>query len=270
MNHFLPLTWQLFKIKIVHELFFNHNARISVFSDPVKPLDRFIWPGGNLKLSCTSPSNLAKTTWERDGTALTPTARLQLLQDGLLILNASDSDTGRYLCQSVEHSSAGQYSATVAEYQVNSLGDGNRIFPKAQINGPSLAGLQAVIGLLFVSLLALLTWNLYKGHIPLPWNCLKRGNKQRNVGIWTQLWPIKMHRGLQQERKSCWSLMETTAPIIKTLALKGQNWLMQRRVTSQKLTFNLCNLLTMSQKFKNVYISIQMFMFIQCRPNLTS
>lgn len=82
----------------------------------------------------------------------------------------------------MEHSSAGQYSATVAEYQVNSLGDGNRIFPKAQINGPSLAGLQAVIGLLLVSLLALLTWNLYKGHIPLPWNCLKKREQTEERG----------------------------------------------------------------------------------------
>uniref|UniRef100_A0A3Q3WWI3 Uncharacterized protein n=1 Tax=Mola mola TaxID=94237 RepID=A0A3Q3WWI3_MOLML len=162
------------------------DASLCPKADPVKPLNRFIWPGGNLKLSCSSPSNLAKTTWERDGTALTPTARLQLLHDGLLILSASDSDTGRYLCQSMEHSNAGQYAATVAEYQVSmdpaGPGDGNRIFPKAQINGPSVAGLQAVIGLLLVSLLALLTWNFYKGYIPLPWNCLKNREQTEEHG----------------------------------------------------------------------------------------
>uniref|UniRef100_A0A3Q4B7K5 Sema domain-containing protein n=1 Tax=Mola mola TaxID=94237 RepID=A0A3Q4B7K5_MOLML len=84
---------------------------------------------------------------------------LTLLQDGLLILNASDSDTGRYRCRSVEHSNAGQYAATVAEYQVSigPAGTGNGS------NGPFLA----VIGLLLVYRLALLTWNFYQGHIPM-------------------------------------------------------------------------------------------------------
>lgn len=130
-----------------------------LFSGPVNPLNLPVWPGGNLKLSCSLPSKLVKTTWERDGTALNFTARFQLLQDGLLILNASDSDTGRYRCRSVEHSNAGQYAATVAEYQVS-------IGPAGTDNG-SNGPFLAVIGLLLVYRLALLTWNFYQGHIPL-------------------------------------------------------------------------------------------------------
>lgn len=153
-----------------------------MFSDPVRPLSRAIWPGGNLKLRCPLPSNMAKTTWERDGTALTPTTHFQLLKDGLLILNASDSDTGRYRCLSVERSKADKYTTTVAEYLVSigpaGSGDGNPIFPQAQKNAPSVAGLQAVIVLLVVSLLALLTWNFYKGHLPLPWKCGKKNGEQ--------------------------------------------------------------------------------------------
>ncbi|XP_068195924.1 semaphorin-4E [Antennarius striatus] len=158
------------------------DASLCPEADPIKPPNESIWPGGNLKLHCPSPSNLAETTWERDGTTLTPIPRLQFLQDGLLILNASGSDAGRYRCLSVEHSKAGTYTTTVAEYQVGisstSSGRGNSIFPEAQRDGPSVLGLQVVIGLLVVCLLALLAWNFYKGHLPLPWNCRKKGGKQ--------------------------------------------------------------------------------------------
>ncbi|XP_041659140.1 semaphorin-4E [Cheilinus undulatus] len=158
------------------------NASDCPDADPVKPIIQSILPGGNLKLHCTSPSNLAKTAWERDGSPLTPATRLQFLRDGLLILNASDSDAGRYRCLSIEHSKADKYSTTVAEYQVSigTTGTGNRtvIVPQPQVESPSVAGLQVVVALLLVSLLALLAWNFYKGHIPLPWNCRKRNSAQ--------------------------------------------------------------------------------------------
>uniref|UniRef100_A0A3P8T0H4 Semaphorin-1A n=1 Tax=Amphiprion percula TaxID=161767 RepID=A0A3P8T0H4_AMPPE len=154
------------------------NASLCPDADPVKPVDRFIWPGGNLKLSCPSPSNLAETSWKRDDRLLTPSARFQLLRDGLLILNSSASDAGRYRCVSVEHSKADDYTSTVAEYLVtiNSKGfgrGGQPLSPQAQTDGPSVAGLQAVVALLVVGLVALLAWNFYKGHLPLPWNCGK-------------------------------------------------------------------------------------------------
>ncbi|KAG8014087.1 Semaphorin-4E [Nibea albiflora] len=153
------------------------NASLCPHADPVKPLNQSIWPGGNLKLRCLSPSSLSETFWERDGRRLTSAPRLQLLRDGLLILNASDSDTGVYRCLSVERSKTGEYTTTVAEFQVSTspvgVGDGNAILPEARTDGPSVAGLQATIGFLVVSLLALLAWNFYNGHIPLPWNCRK-------------------------------------------------------------------------------------------------
>lgn len=152
-----------------------------MFSDPVKPVNRSIWPGRTMKLLCPPSSNLAKTTWERDGSPLTRATRLQVLRDGLLILNASESDAGRYRCLSVEPSKTHEYTTTVAEYQVSigSTVPGDRgILPQAQMDGPSVAGLQAVVGLLVVCLLALLAWNFYKGHLPLPWNCRKKTGEQ--------------------------------------------------------------------------------------------
>ncbi|XP_040910673.1 semaphorin-4E [Toxotes jaculatrix] len=154
------------------------NASLCPNADPVKPMNQSIWPGGNLKLSCPLPSNLAKTSWQRDSSPLTPSARFQLLQDGLLIFNASDSDSGLYSCLSVESSKTAEYTTTVAEYHVTVASAGGQIFPRAQTEGPSVVGLKAVVGLLVVCLLVLLAWNFYKGHLPLPWNCGKTNSKQ--------------------------------------------------------------------------------------------
>lgn len=157
-----------------------------LFSEPIKPLNLSVWSGEKLMLSCFSPSNLAKTIWEQDGTAVNLRARFQLRRNGLLILNASDTDTGLYRCRSAEHSNAGQYAAIVAEYQVSvcprGSGNGSQIFPQPQISGLSVAGLQAVIGLLLVSLLALLSWNFNKGHIPLPWYYFTKKYGSAEVG----------------------------------------------------------------------------------------
>ncbi|KAK5919383.1 hypothetical protein CgunFtcFv8_023282 [Champsocephalus gunnari] len=155
------------------------DASLCPDADPVKPMNRSFWQGGNLNLRCLPPSNLAKTSWERAGRPLTPSARIQVLQDGLLILNATESDSGRYRCLSVELSKADQYTSTVAEYQATALSDpGDTGSTQAQTEGPSVAGLQVVVGLLVVSLLALLAWNFYKGHLPLPWNCRKKNTEQ--------------------------------------------------------------------------------------------
>ncbi|XP_029380471.1 semaphorin-4E-like [Echeneis naucrates] len=152
------------------------DASLCPEADPVKPTNKSIWPGGNLKLSCPSPSNLAKTNWEWENRPLTPSARLQLLKDGLLILNASDSDGGQYRCLSVESSKSAEYRTTVAKYQVviRASGTGDRSISDARIGGSSVTGLKAIVGLLVVTLLVLLAWNFYKGHLPLPWKCGKK------------------------------------------------------------------------------------------------
>ncbi|XP_028327923.1 semaphorin-4E-like [Gouania willdenowi] len=154
----------------------NGNASLCPKDEAVAPIVQYIWPGGNLKLGCPSPSNLAETTWERDGRLMTPSSRFQLLRDGLLILNASVNDAGHYRCVAAERSNAGEYTTTVAEYTVTgSSGEGGvSLRPSPRTAGPSIPGLQVVVALLVISLVALLAWNFYKGHIPLPWNCWKQ------------------------------------------------------------------------------------------------
>lgn len=105
-----------------------------------------------------------RQVWEKDGNTLTPNGHFQIHEYGL-IFTGSKSDAGPYRCLSVEKSKAGQFSTTMAEYQVGLLGSGDGI----QVNNTTVAGLQAAVGLLTVGLLSLLTWNCYKGH--LPWNC---------------------------------------------------------------------------------------------------
>ncbi|XP_068427319.1 semaphorin-4E [Clinocottus analis] len=156
------------------------DAALCPDADPVKPMKRSIWPTGNLKLPCPSPSNLAKISWVRDnGVPVMASTRFQLSRDGLLILNATSSHTGRYRCLSVERSRAGTFTTTVAEYQVRVApgGSGDGLLPQARMSGASVTGLQALVGLLVVSLLGLLTWNFYKGHLPLPWKCFKKKNE---------------------------------------------------------------------------------------------
>lgn len=82
----------------------------------------------------------------------------------------------------MEKSKAGQFTTTMAEYQVGLFGSGDGFSTMAQVNGPSMAGLKAVVGLLVVCLLGLLTWNCYKGHIPRPWNCRRTGEQTEEHG----------------------------------------------------------------------------------------
>lgn len=149
------------------------DASVCPRADPFTPFNHSIWIGGSLKLPCTNPSNRALTIWEQNRHSLNPTLRHQFLRDGLLIINASDSDAGLYGCLSVERSKTDQYTSTVAEYRVTiaAPGIGNEIlFPHAQRDNPSVASLHAAIALLTIALCVLLAWNIYKGHF----NCLNR------------------------------------------------------------------------------------------------
>ncbi|XP_051944190.1 semaphorin-4E [Hippocampus zosterae] len=148
------------------------NASLCPPADPIHVVNQWFMPGGSVKLACPSSSKLATTKWEVNGRLVASSPRHEILQDELLILNVSDSDAGRYRCLSVERSKVDEYTATVAEYQLSLKGEPR--LPQAQRNGSSTVGLQVVIGLLVVSLVALLAWNFYNGHLPLPWNCNKK------------------------------------------------------------------------------------------------
>ncbi|XP_034039283.1 semaphorin-4E [Thalassophryne amazonica] len=157
------------------------DASLCPDSDNVKFVNQSIWQGSRHKLHCPNPSNLAKPIWQRDTVPVVNSAHLQLLPDGLLILNASDSDGGLYRCLSVEHSRANEYTTAVVEYQVSIIPVDTRsrnhiTSPEPQTGGPSVSGLQAAVAVLVILLAALLGWNLYKGHLPL--SCRRKKQEQ--------------------------------------------------------------------------------------------
>lgn len=153
-------------------------------SDPVKPVSLSTWPGGKLELSCPSPSHLTTVRWEQNDNVLTFSPRQQVLPDALIIFNATLSDSGHYRCLSVERSKAGEFSTTVADYQVSidptGTGGEDRSISQPLTDCSSVAGLQAAVALLGISLAALLGWNFYKQHIPLPWKCWTAQNSSSN------------------------------------------------------------------------------------------
>lgn len=162
------------------------NASLCPDADYFTPVNQSIFFGGNLKLHCSNPSNHATTIWQQDKHPLSPSRRHQFLKDGLLILNATDSDAGLYRCLSIEHSKTEEYTSTVAEYHVSIAPPGagkekDILFPHARRDGPSVAGLQAVVAVVLICLVALLAWNLYKGHLPLP--CRHRKTEVQTQGI---------------------------------------------------------------------------------------
>ncbi|KAM9322730.1 semaphorin-4E-like [Pholidichthys leucotaenia] len=161
------------------------NGDPSSCPDPeeIEPVNQSTLWGSSLKLDCSLPSKFAETIWERENQRLEASGRFEVQQDGLLIHNASHSDAGQYSCVSVEHS---KYRDIVKTYQVTikTSGEGGQIpIPQGQADGPSVVGLQAFLALFVIAFFALLAWNFYKGHIPLP--CITK-NKEEPQGIHDQ------------------------------------------------------------------------------------
>ncbi|XP_061775739.1 semaphorin-4E [Nerophis ophidion] len=148
------------------------DASLCPTAAPVPVVNRSISPSENVKLLCASPSALAISSWEQDGRHLTSSRHLQLLPDGLLILNATESDAGLYRCVWAERSKGRKYVVAAAEYQLSMKGD-SRSTPEARRAGASMAGWQTAVAVLLLLLLALLAWNFYSGHLPLPRMCGK-------------------------------------------------------------------------------------------------
>lgn len=75
-------------------------------------------PGNNMQLLCKAHSNLAQLYWRHGGQILHPDDRYYFSYWGLLIVNASTSDSGLYICDSVEKSIGRIHNMTVAVYQL--------------------------------------------------------------------------------------------------------------------------------------------------------
>ncbi|CAL8281494.1 unnamed protein product [Lota lota] len=167
----------------------NRNASLCPVAGTVTPINESIWLRGSLRLPCPPPSNLAVVSWQRDTLPLTPSDHFQVLPDGLLISNASASLAGRYRCTSLERS----HASVVADYRVGVAAGGGGPTLQAQQGGPSVAGLQATVGILVLLLAGLVGWNVYSGHLPLP--CKRRDESGCGSAQHAMLEAGKKHSG---------------------------------------------------------------------------
>lgn len=120
-----------------------------------------------VKLLCQPGSNLAQMQWSVSDLPIENSNRYQIQHNSLLILNASDSDAGLYTCTSVESSNGEVYVTQSDTYELrlgDLLGDPS-VQPLVQEQQNTLLALKVMVGILTLILVALVTWNIYKGHI---------------------------------------------------------------------------------------------------------
>ncbi|KAK6467491.1 semaphorin-4E-like [Huso huso] len=172
----------------------------------IKTKKRTFIPGNNIQLKCSPISNLAQIHWTLNGSSIQlSNPKYHTYNGGILLFNVSVADTGQYTCQSVEQANRKQYLLTMAVYNLQpeqsqgqntenavttqSLGTtpspGNtRLTPTPpivpgewnpkimlQTDDKRVLVLRILVGILACLLVCLLTWNLYKRHLPLP--CVK-------------------------------------------------------------------------------------------------
>lgn len=169
--------------------------------DPVMAVNLVLVPGNNIQLLCQAHSNLAEVHWRHSGQTLCPNDKYYIYNWGLLIVSASTSDAGLYICDSVEQTAGRIHNRTVGAYQLqlSSVGrtttpsngftkffdsygtnttktssisnqDGGDLLAETQSN--RMTGFEVAVILLSLTCFSLMTvviWTWSKGHL----RCLK-------------------------------------------------------------------------------------------------
>ncbi|KAF7665255.1 hypothetical protein LDENG_00149470 [Lucifuga dentata] len=112
--------------------------------DPVAAVDFNLIPENNIQLPCHLHSNLAKVQWRLSDKTLHSNYKYYIYDEGLLILNASESDAGLYSCNSVEQVNNKIYTRTVAVYHLYphsdaGVGDGSTVSNNVTDSSDSLS-----------------------------------------------------------------------------------------------------------------------------------
>lgn len=137
------------------------------------------YPGNTVSLPCEPGSNRAKVQWSVNDRRIENSNMHQIQHNSLLILHASDSDTGQYTCTSVESSNGIDYVTQTLTYELrlgDFLGDPS-IQPLVQEQKNTLLALKVMVIILTLMLLALVTWNFYKGHFEIP-KCFSKAEER--------------------------------------------------------------------------------------------
>ncbi|TNN66772.1 Semaphorin-4E [Liparis tanakae] len=85
---------------------------------PAAAVDFTLVPENNIQLPCQLHSNLARVLWRFAGRTLRSGDKYYIYGGGLLILGATETDVGRYSCDSVELINGRAYNRTVAVYRL--------------------------------------------------------------------------------------------------------------------------------------------------------
>lgn len=103
---------------------------------PVAAVDVTLVPENNIQLLCQPHSNLARVHWRLSDRALKSSDRYYIYSGGLLLLKASESDAGLYVCDSVEQINGRAYNRTVAAYRL-------QLYPGPAVGGSPTPGTEA-------------------------------------------------------------------------------------------------------------------------------
>ncbi|XP_051722221.1 semaphorin-4E isoform X2 [Ctenopharyngodon idella] len=131
--------------------------------DGSKPVSTWFIHGNSVKLWCQPYSNLAQVHWKLNGQPIRLSDTIQILSDGLMILNASAEASGYYTCSSVEQ----KYEAQHVAYDLqmwSGFGTAALLHDVKEKENT----LVAMVVILSLILATLVIWNLYKGHLLLP------------------------------------------------------------------------------------------------------
>ncbi|KAM9439684.1 semaphorin-4E-like [Clarias gariepinus] len=131
---------------------------------------KFFYPGNVVSLLCEPGSNLAQVQWHVNGHPVEQNNVYEIQHNRLLLLNATESNAGHYICTSVETSKGEDYIIQTATYELklqdlveDSLGQ-----PLVQEQQKIFIALIVIVILLTLVLLALVVWTLYKGYCAIP------------------------------------------------------------------------------------------------------
>uniref|UniRef100_A0A665TEC9 Semaphorin-4E-like n=1 Tax=Echeneis naucrates TaxID=173247 RepID=A0A665TEC9_ECHNA len=124
----------------------------------------------NIQLPCQLHTNLAQVLWRFSDQTLHSNHKYYIYSGGLLILHASESDAGLYICDSVEYINGRTYNQTMAVYHLQ-LNPGPTV-EEVTTPGNEVTRLEvtvALLSLLCFFLMGVIFWMWFRGH----WECFK-------------------------------------------------------------------------------------------------
>ncbi|XP_075895628.1 semaphorin-4E-like isoform X3 [Nelusetta ayraudi] len=131
--------------------------------DPVMAVNLVLVPGNNIQLLCQAHSNLAQVHWRRSGQILRPNDKYHFADWGLLIVGASTSDAGLYICDSVEQTADRIHNRTVGSYQLQLSPADSTTVTSVDQDGFKVAVI--LLSLTCFSMMAVIIWTWSKGHL---------------------------------------------------------------------------------------------------------